>query len=65
MMPGSEPAEHHENVKAEILFAAQTQGTTDSMKGFADQCLAEYDLDGFTVPDLISNDDVSLFLKRH
>lgn len=35
------------------------------MKGFADQCLAEYDLDGWTVPDLISNDDVSLFLKRH
>lgn len=65
MMPGSEPAEHHENVKAEILFAAQAQGTTDSMKGFADQCLAEYDLDGWTVPDLISNDDFNLFLKRH
>lgn len=55
---------NHENVKAEILFAAQAQGTTDYMKGFADQCLAEYDLDGWTVPDLISNDDVSLFLKR-
>ncbi|MBT2553906.1 4-hydroxyphenylacetate 3-hydroxylase family protein [Arthrobacter sp. ISL-5] len=56
---------NHENVKAEILFAAQAQGTTDYMKGFADQCLAEYDLDGWTVPDLISNDDVSLFLKRN
>lgn len=55
---------NHENVKAEILFAAQAQGTTDYMKGFADQCMAEYDLDGWTVPDLISNDDVSLFLKR-
>lgn len=55
---------NHENVKAEILFAAQAQGTTDYMKGFADQCLAEYDLDGWTVPDLINNDDVSLFLKR-
>ncbi|HET6269247.1 MAG TPA: 4-hydroxyphenylacetate 3-hydroxylase N-terminal domain-containing protein [Arthrobacter sp.] len=55
---------NHENVKAEILFAAQAQGTTDYMKGFADQCLAEYDLDGWTVPDLISNEDVSLFLKR-
>jgi 4-hydroxyphenylacetate 3-monooxygenase len=56
---------NHENVKAEILFAAQAQGTTDYMKDFADQCLAEYDLDGWTVPDLISNDDVSLFLKRN
>jgi 4-hydroxyphenylacetate 3-monooxygenase len=55
---------NHENVKAEILFAAQAQGTTDYMKGFADECLAEYDLDGWTAPDLISNDDVSLFLKR-
>ena len=27
---------NHENVKAEILFAAQAQGTTDYMKGFAD-----------------------------
>ena len=34
------------------------------MKGFADQCLAEYDLGGWTVPDLIGNEDVRLFLKR-
>ena len=31
------------------------------MKGLAEQCLAEYDLDGWTVPDLIGNDDVSYF----
>jgi 4-hydroxyphenylacetate 3-monooxygenase len=55
---------NHENVKAEILFAAQAQGTTEDMKGFADDCLAEYDLDGWTVPDLIGNEDVSLFLKH-
>jgi 4-hydroxyphenylacetate 3-monooxygenase len=30
------------------------------MKGLAEQCLAEYDLDGWTVPDLIGNDNVSL-----
>ncbi|VXC48826.1 4-nitrophenol 2-monooxygenase, oxygenase component [Arthrobacter sp. 9AX] len=56
---------NHENVKAELLFAAQAQGTTTMMTGFADQCMSEYDLDGWTVPDLINNDDVSLFLKRH
>lgn len=55
---------NHENVKSEILFAAQAQGTTDMMKGFAEQCMSEYDLDGWTAPDLINNDDVSIFLKK-
>ncbi|WAC54815.1 4-hydroxyphenylacetate 3-hydroxylase family protein [Gordonia sp. SL306] len=52
---------NHENVKAELLFAAQNRGGVESMKGLAEQCLAEYDLDGWTVPDLIGNDDVSYF----
>jgi 4-hydroxyphenylacetate 3-monooxygenase len=30
------------------------------MKGFAEQCMAEYDLDGWTVPDLVNPDDVSV-----
>ncbi|QTI71230.1 4-hydroxyphenylacetate 3-hydroxylase family protein [Gordonia polyisoprenivorans] len=52
---------NHENVKAELLFAAQNRGGVDQMKGLAEACLAEYDLDGWTVPDLIGNDDVSYF----
>ncbi|RZL79090.1 MAG: Pyoverdin chromophore biosynthetic protein pvcC, partial [Rhodococcus sp. (in: high G+C Gram-positive bacteria)] len=52
---------NHENVKAELLFAAENRGDVASMKGFAEQCLSEYDLDGWTVPDLIGNDDVSYF----
>ncbi len=52
---------NHENVKAELLFAAQNRGGVDQMKGLAEQCLSEYDLDGWTVPDLIGNDDVSYF----
>jgi 4-hydroxyphenylacetate 3-monooxygenase len=55
---------NHENVKAELLFAAEAQGTTGAMKGLAEACLAEYDLDGWTVPDLIGNDDVSFFRNR-
>ncbi|KAA5825934.1 4-hydroxyphenylacetate 3-hydroxylase N-terminal domain-containing protein [Saccharopolyspora hirsuta] len=51
---------NHENVRAEMLFAAQNSGTADAMKGFAEQCMAEYDLDGWTAPDLINPDDVSL-----
>jgi 4-hydroxyphenylacetate 3-monooxygenase len=34
------------------------------MKGLAEQCLAEYDLDGWTVPDLVGNDDVSFLRTR-
>ena len=55
---------NHENVKAELLFAAQNRGHASSMKGLAEQCLSEYDLDGWTVPDLIGNNDVSFFKNR-
>jgi len=43
---------------------ATALGQVDKYKGFAEQCMAEYDLDGWTVPDLITPDDVNLFLKR-
>ncbi|MEV6236201.1 4-hydroxyphenylacetate 3-hydroxylase N-terminal domain-containing protein [Lentzea sp. NPDC051838] len=45
---------NHEGVRAELLFASQQSGTTDALKGFAEQCMAEYDLNGWTVPDLIN-----------
>jgi 4-hydroxyphenylacetate 3-monooxygenase len=45
---------NHESVRAELLFSAQQSGLTDAMTGFAEQCMAEYDLDGWTVPDLIN-----------
>ncbi|SFP70774.1 4-hydroxyphenylacetate 3-monooxygenase [Amycolatopsis arida] len=47
-------AGNHEAVRLEMLAAAQMAGTTDAMKGFAEQCMAEYDLDGWTAPDLLS-----------
>jgi 4-hydroxyphenylacetate 3-monooxygenase len=34
------------------------------MKGFAEQCMAEYDLDGWTVPDLVNPDDVSVLGRK-
>jgi 4-hydroxyphenylacetate 3-monooxygenase len=46
------------------MEAQRGQGMLDGYKGFAEQCLAEYDLDGWTVPDLINPDDVSLVRKR-
>jgi len=39
-------------------------GNAAKFKGFAEQCMAEYDLDGWTVPDLINPDDMSVHKKR-
>jgi aromatic ring hydroxylase len=50
---------NNENIRMEVLFAAMGSGQTDAYKGFAEQCMNEYDLDGWTVPDLINPDDVS------
>jgi 4-hydroxyphenylacetate 3-monooxygenase len=54
----------HELTKLECYWMAQGDGTVERIKGFADQCMAEYDLDGWTVPDLINNDDVSVLGKK-
>jgi 4-hydroxyphenylacetate 3-monooxygenase len=51
---------NHEGVRAELLFSAEASGAAEAMKGFAEQCMAEYDLDGWTAPDLINPDDVSM-----
>jgi 4-hydroxyphenylacetate 3-monooxygenase len=47
----------HELTKLECYWMAQSDGTVDRIKRLADECLSEYDLDGWTVPDLISPDD--------
>ena len=39
---------NHEAVRAELLIAAQSSGQAQAMRGFAEQCMAEYDLDGWT-----------------
>jgi 4-hydroxyphenylacetate 3-monooxygenase len=47
----------------EMLFTAMANGTADACKALAEQCLREYDLYGWTVPDLINPDDVNV-IKR-
>ncbi|WP_326821751.1 Pyoverdin chromophore biosynthetic protein pvcC [Streptosporangium sp. NBC_01639] len=49
-------AGNHENVRTELLFAQIASGEVDGYKAFVDQCLDEYDLSGWTVPDLSSFD---------
>ena len=50
----------HELTRLEAYFMARENGTVDAMKGFAEQCMAEYDLDGWTVEDLVNPDDINL-----
>ncbi|BCJ68054.1 4-hydroxyphenylacetate 3-hydroxylase family protein [Polymorphospora rubra] len=45
---------NHESVRTDIMMAQQASGQLDEYKGYAEECLAEYDLDGWTVPDLDS-----------
>jgi 4-hydroxyphenylacetate 3-monooxygenase len=43
---------------------AELLGQCAKYKGFAEQCMAEYDIDGWTVPDLINPDDINLVMKN-
>jgi 4-hydroxyphenylacetate 3-monooxygenase len=45
-------------------MAAEATGQAAKYKGFAEECMAEYNLDGWTVPDLISPDDINVIKKR-
>jgi 4-hydroxyphenylacetate 3-monooxygenase len=57
-------AGNHENIRLETLIVAEAVGTAERMRGFAEQCMAEYDLEGWLTPDLVNNDDVSFVLRR-
>jgi 4-hydroxyphenylacetate 3-monooxygenase len=46
------------------LLVADVTGATKRYKGFAEQCMAEYNIDGWTVPDLQRADDVSVIMKK-
>ena len=50
----------HEEIRIDAVRAAVGSGQYERWKSFADQCMAEYDLDGWTAPDLINPDDVSV-----
>jgi 4-hydroxyphenylacetate 3-monooxygenase len=53
-----------ETIRVITLQMAQAGGQAQQFRGFAEQCMAEYDLDGWTVPDLITPNDVNLFLTK-
>src|SRR4051812_12011321 len=56
---------NHESIRFETLMVSDLTGASARYKGFAEKCMAEYDLNGWTVPDLINPDDVSAVMKKH
>jgi 4-hydroxyphenylacetate 3-monooxygenase len=52
-----------EEIRRYCLFSAMGNGNAAKFKGFAESCMAEYDLNGWTVPDLINPDDYSMHRK--
>ena len=40
-------------------------GNAAKFKGFAEQCMEEYDLNGWTAPDLINADDLSFHKSKN
>ena len=54
---------NHESIRFETLMVADLTGQSAKYKGFAEKCMSEYDLDGWTCPDLVNPDDISLIMK--
>lgn len=46
------------------LWGAQGSGQLDQFKRFAQSAMDEYDLNGWTVPDLVNPDDISLIKRK-
>jgi 4-hydroxyphenylacetate 3-monooxygenase len=46
----------HETIRLQTLLMYQQTGRADALKGFAEACMADYDIDGWTRPDLFGPD---------
>src|SRR6476620_4995212 len=55
---------NHEVIRMHSLFEGRDNGTVDELKSFVETCMADYDLDGWTSPDLINSDDINFASKN-
>jgi 4-hydroxyphenylacetate 3-monooxygenase len=53
----------HEEIRRYALFGAMAAGTDVRLKQFAEKCMGEYDLDGWTAKDLVNTDKLSVLGK--
>jgi amino acid adenylation domain-containing protein len=49
---------NHEVIRMHPLFEGRANGTVDELKTFVEACMSDYDLQGWTAPDLIHSDDI-------
>jgi 4-hydroxyphenylacetate 3-monooxygenase len=55
---------NHESIRFETLIVANVTGASKRYMGFAEQCMAEYDLNGWTAKDLVDAADVRYIGKK-
>jgi 4-hydroxyphenylacetate 3-monooxygenase len=53
-----------EDTRRAVLFGALGNGDASRFKELAEQCMSEYDLDGWTMPGFVNPDDINLWGKR-
>jgi 4-hydroxyphenylacetate 3-monooxygenase len=52
-------AGNHEDIRIQAMWHARASGALDGMMALAEQCMAEYDENGWTDPAWINSDDVA------
>jgi amino acid adenylation domain-containing protein len=55
---------NHEVIRMHSLFEGRDNGTVDELKAFVETCMADYDLEGWTSPDLINSDDINFTARN-
>ena len=55
---------NHEVIRMHPLFEGRDNGTVDELKTFVETCMADYDLEGWTAPDLIHSDAINFAAKN-
>ena len=55
---------NHEDIRRQALSYLNASGIADELKAFAESAMAEYDLNGWTVSDLITPDDVNVIRRK-
>lgn len=50
---------NHEVIRMHSLFEGRDNGTVDELKTFVETCMADYDLAGWTAPDLVNPNGIS------
>src|SRR6476469_5310328 len=55
---------NHEVIRMHPLFEGRDNGTVEELKTFVESCMADYDLNGWTSPDLINSDDINYVTEK-